>query len=84
MANRKEHLQALIIQALDTPKGTILTVSGDQIGRRQLAIAALTSAKRELLPDVPEVINITIRAVAGNDDEIAIIHLAQESDLIEV
>lgn len=83
MTNRTEELKALIIQSLDTPQGIILSVSGDEPGRRQLAMAALVSAKRELLPDVVEVINIVIKPVPNNPDEIAIIRI-RPGELIDV
>ena len=63
------------MSALDTPKGVITEVTGDQIGRRQLAIAALHTARRDLQPDVPEMVNIVIRAVPGTENQIAIIKL---------
>lgn len=73
--NRKDELKTELVAALSKPHGTILTVSGSEPGRRQLAIAALINAKRELLPDMPELINITIKPVPSNPDEIAIIRL---------
>lgn len=73
--NRKDELKNELIQALDSTRGRILTVTGDEPGRRQLAVAALISAKRELQPDIPEMINIRILPVPSNPDEIAIIKI---------
>jgi len=81
MSNRKEELKALLVQALNTPKGTILTVTGDKSSRRQLAIQALLSARRELQPDVPELINLRIQVVPNNPDEIAIILIQEQIDV---
>lgn len=73
MSNRKDELKAAIMRALDSPRGHIFKVTGDEPGRRRLAIAALITAKRELQPDVPELINVVIKPVNGKEDEIAII-----------
>lgn len=73
--NHKDELKTIIISALDKPRGVIYTVSGSEPSKRQLATAALISAKRELLPDMPELINVTIRPVPNNPDEIAIIRI---------
>lgn len=82
--NRKDELKHIITTALDTPKGVIYTVTGDEQGKRNLAIAALISAKRELQPDLPEVINIRIQPVPNNPDEIAIIRIQPGEELIDV
>lgn len=79
--NHKDELKAILVSALDTPKGTIYTVTGNEPGRRQLAIAALTSARRELLPDVPEMVNIRIQPVPNNNEEIAIIKIPTEEPI---
>ena len=81
--NQRDDLKAMITGALDKPLGVILTVSGDEPGRRQLALAALIAAKRELLPDLPEVINIVIKPSSANPDEIAIIRITP-GELIDV
>lgn len=81
--NRKDELKAAIMQALDTPAGVIYEVTGDEPSRRQLAVSALISAKRELLPDVPEAINIHIKPVPGEPDQIAIIHIRPQ-ELLDV
>lgn len=81
--NRKDELKHILTTALDTPKGVIYTVSGDEVGRRNLAISALITAKRELLPDIPEMINIVIKPVPNNADEIAIMRITP-GELIEV
>lgn len=81
--NHKDELKTIIISALDKPRGVIYTVSGSEAGKRQLAMAALISAKRELLPDMPELINVTVRPVPNNPDEIAIIRITP-GELIEV
>lgn len=81
--NRKEHLKSQLVAALDTPNGIIVTVTGEEPGRRQLAIAALIAAKRELLPDVVEMINIVIKPVPTNPDEIAILYV-KPGEFLEV
>ena len=70
--NRTAELKALISKALDTPNGIILKVFGGESNRRQNAVTALLSAKRELIPDMPEVLDLSIKPVPGKEDEIAI------------
>lgn len=72
MSNRSAELKALISQALDTPNGIIAKVFGGDNNARTNAITALNAAKRELIPDLPEVLNLQIKAVPGRKDEIAI------------
>lgn len=81
--NRTDQLKAAIMQALDSPDGVIYSVTGTEASRRQLAVSALISAKRELLPDVPDVINIHIRPVPGEPDQIAIIKIRPQ-ELLDV
>lgn len=81
--NHKDELKAIITSALNTPKGVIYTVTGSEPGRRNSAIAALITAKRELQPDLAEVINIRIQPVPNNADEIAIV-LVNPAELIDV
>lgn len=73
--NRAEELKSALLGALNTPSGTVYKVIGDQPNQRQLAMSALITAKRELLPDNPEMINIRIQFIPGNPDEIAIVYL---------
>lgn len=75
MANRPGELQGIILQALATPLGVIVRVAGGDRNKRQLAISALSAAKRELILDHPKALDIQIRAVPGTTDEIAIKHL---------
>lgn len=72
MSNRSAELKAIISQALDTPKGIILKVFGGDNNARTNAITALNAAKRELIPDLPQVLDLQIKAVPGKKDEIAI------------
>lgn len=83
MTNRKDELKTLLTSALNKPNGIFVSVSGDEPGRRQLAISALIAAKRELLPDVVELLNVTIKPNPQNENEIAIIHV-RPGELIEV
>lgn len=70
--NRSEELKALLMLALDSPKGVITEVTEGEQNRRQVAIAALTAAKRELLPDFPELLNVQIRPMPGTESQIVI------------
>ncbi len=81
--NRKDELKSIIISALDKPRGLILNITGDEPGQRQLAISALIAAKRELLPDLPELVNLTIKPVPSNPSEIAIINI-KPGDFLDV
>ena len=78
MTNRKDDLKGLLTRALQSTQGIILKLTGSEPGQRQSAIAALTAAKRELLPDIPEMLDLQVRAIPGREDEIAIIKLAKE------
>lgn len=81
MSDRREKLQGLLMRALETPNGIIVSVTGDGLGKRQNAITALHSIKRELLPDVPQLLDIQIKPVAGRPDEIAIQKLNNEVEV---
>lgn len=72
MSNRSAELKALISQALETPRGIILKVFGGESNARTNAITALNAAKRELIVDLPEVLDLQIKPVPGRKDEIAI------------
>ena len=77
--NRRQQMHDLLLQALESPHGIILKVSGDSPNKKQAAITALGALKRELLPDEPRMLNIQLRVVSGREDEIAIVHI-QEFD----
>lgn len=73
--NRPEELKELLLQTLQTPLGLIMTIKGGRANKRQLAISALSMAKRDLLSTHPQVSNITIKPVPGQPDQIALKHL---------
>lgn len=63
------------MQALQTPDGLVFRVEGSEPNKRQLCIAALSAAKRELLPDVPEMLDLIFKPVPHSPNEVAIIRL---------
>lgn len=71
MANRPDELKALLMQALETQGGVILRVTGGERNRITAALSALSAARRELMVDVPQMLNVKILRVPGRD-EIAI------------
>lgn len=70
--NRSTHLASILLSALDTTYGLRLKITGSCPKRRAQAISALQAAKRELIPDHPETLNLVIKAFPGTDDIIAI------------
>lgn len=74
------HRAQLILSALDTPHGIVLTVTGDEPNARSLAISALSATKRELLPDHPTLLNLTIRPLSGSSNEIALLYQPDDLD----
>ena len=73
--NRQDELKNALLQSLTSPNGVIYKIDGDQANQRQAAMAALITAKRELLPDEPDLINVRIQFVPGAPNEIAIVYL---------
>lgn len=69
----REECIAHLRRALGESLGLVLTVDGRKLGGRQLAIAALSAAKRELAQDCPEVLDLIIKVVPGTQHDIAII-----------
>ena len=65
--NRIDELKTIIVKALETPNGFLLSVTGGERNKIQAALAALTAAKRELLPDFPELLNIQFRRLPDQD-----------------
>lgn len=72
---RRHDLAAILLAALDVPYGLLVITSGTAPNRRSQAISALQAAKRELVPDHPEVLNLVIKPYPGSDGLIAIRHL---------
>lgn len=74
--NRTDDLILLIAQALATAHGILLVVTGNGPNRRSQAITVLTAAKRSMIPDYPDALNLNIRPVPGTDDQIALVRLS--------
>jgi len=73
--NRPEELRELLLQALASPLGLIMTVRGSGANKRQLAVSALSVARRALLATHPAANNLQIKPVPGKPDQIAIKHI---------
>lgn len=74
MVNRADELKALLVKALESPEGIILTVSGGERNKIQSALSALSAARRELMIDLPEIINVQLKRIPGRE-EIALVRL---------
>lgn len=73
--NRRAEMTVLLETALKKPDGIILKITGGGPGKRQSALSALASLKRELTGDIPEMLDLSLKAVPGKEDEIAIVRL---------
>lgn len=73
--NRREELKALLQQALNAPRGVLLTVTGSEPNRRQNALASIQALRRELVAHEPEMLNLQVRLVPNSDSLIAIIKI---------
>lgn len=68
--NKKSELKELLLMALDSPTGLRAVITTGDANRAQLALAALKAAKRELVEEEPDAINLVIKQI--RKDEIAI------------
>jgi hypothetical protein len=75
MANHQDELKTFLISALDSEFGKIFQVTGGTPNKKQNAVTALQAAKRELLPDMPEMLDLSIKPVPGSEDLIAVVKL---------
>ena len=78
--NRTDEIKALLLKALETPLGIIVRLIGTEPGQRQSAITTLTTVKRDLRVDVPEMLDLQIQGVPGNQELIAIKRIQNEED----
>lgn len=74
MVNRSDELKALLVKALESSDGIILAVSGGERNKIQSALSAISAARRELMIDIPEIINVQVKRIPGRD-EIALVRL---------
>lgn len=81
--SRRQELQGLLMRALDVSPGLKLRVEGSAPNSRSLTIAALQAAKRELILEVPALLDLQIRALPYTKDAIALFKLDTHSDLEE-
>lgn len=75
--NKKSELKSILLMALDSPTGLRAVITTGDANRCQLALAALKAAKRELVEEEPEALDLIIKQI--RKDEIAIYNPAREN-----
>ena len=72
MSSNQEYLQGLLMRALESRFGIILTIRGSEADQRQSALNALLSARRALQADEPNMLNLRIKPHPTNPNQIII------------
>lgn len=83
MSDRQNKLKDLLIKAANSEHGMVLEVLSSNLMDRKTAIAALNAAKRDLIPEIPSIINLSVQAHPGNPAEIAILNIKPPEEIEE-